>query len=597
VALVWLAGCGGAAGDDSSGDAAVSSDGGSYCESVVSLSPMSPVAPAEIFVTGSITGSSSGAEQYSWDIRKQGDPDFDPGDPGDASSFSFIAPTDGFYEVTLFGSRGQSCSSGSAGVNVLDTDSNTVFYRVRVVPGTPELPVQEHVRTVSGVMSSVFQIDDIALDSVISVGGLVRDSNSAPVQAYLRFTTIGDIDPMATEAFSTAQGAFEVALSAGTYDVLVVPQDNSIAPVELRTVPVNNLGQITVPVASAVMGTVLDPGGTPVMGATVSLRIDGVPTTIATTDAAGVFTVLGHLGGATSVHVTPPADSGLPNLELDISAGLVAAMGENLTVRYAASLTSRSLSVPVRMVDGTTPAPGARVTFASHPIAAAATITPGAAAALSMAGASRVTATADGAGDLPATSLPETMYDVIVEPPNGAPADQGVALLAVDLQMGAPDPATLALVAWATLTGDAIDESSVGLDEIRITAIPSGVLAGTTTAAAMASTDAGSYSLPVAGGGEYDLVFDSADYSRARARVSAQAGAAGQATAVADVEMPAALAASGDVTLGANGVAGVSVTLLCYECSGQMEASLPVAEAVTDISGSYTLAVPNPGVD
>ena len=68
-------------------------------------------------------------------------------------------------------------------------------------------------------------------------------------------------------------------------------------------------------------------------------------------------------------------------------------------------------------------------------------------------------------------------------------------------------------------------------------------------------------------------------------------------TPVADVEMPAALEARGTVTLGANGVAGTSITLLCYECSGEMEASLPIAEAVTDLSGSYVLAVPNPGVD
>lgn len=597
-ALSALAGCGGVD-DDAGADSGVSSDGGGpYCESVVSLSPANPLSPAMITADGTIVGTATGLDEFDWTVRKEGDPSFDPALTGQGTStLTFEAPTDGTYTVTLFGARGITCSSGSASINVLDDGANTAFYRVRVVTGNPALPIQEHVRTVRGVTSSTFQLDDISLDSGIAVAGQVRDSSSVPVSAYLRFTTIGDIDPMATEAFSTADGSFSVALTAGTYDVLVVPEDNSIAPVELLGVGVNNLGQLDVPAATAVAGTVLDPAGSPVMGAAVSLRVDGVPTTIATTDPAGVFAVLGRWGGATSVRVTPPAGSGLPALELDTSAGLIAAPGEHLAIQYAPAITSRSVSPPVTLVDGTTPAPGARVTFVSGVIASAATVTPGAAAALGMAGTARVAVVADGAGDVPATTLTEALYDVIIEPPNGAPAAEGVALVSVDLSMGAPAPAALSLAPWATITGDAVDESLAGIDRVRVTAIPTGVLAGTTTAAAMAITDAGTYSLPVAGGGAYDLVFDATDYSRARARGSAQAPSAGASAPIAAVVMPAALAATGIVTLGANGIAGASVTLLCYECAGQAEASLPVASAVTDIGGAYTFAVPNPGVD
>ena len=46
---------------------------------------------------------------------------------------------------------------------------------------------------------------------------------------------------------------------------------------------------------------------------------------------------------------------------------------------------------------------------------------------------------------------------------------------------------------------------------------------------------------------------------------------------------------------GSSGIAGVSVTLLCATCTG-IDASRPRGEAVTDATGTFRLAVPDPGV-
>ena len=597
VVAAALGACGGA--DDAGTTDGGGGDAGVFCQSSVSLAPMMPTAPAVIVATGSISGPASGQNGFEWSVRKEGDPSFDPMAMGDGTStLTVSAPTDGLYTVTLFGDRGgTTCSSGSAQVNVLDDGAGSAFYRLRVVPG-PSLgaPIQEHVRQVSGSTSTTFSVGGIALDSGFHIVGELRDSSNAPVAAYLRFTGIGDIDPMATETFSSALGVYDVRLGAGTYDVLMVPQDNSLAPVELTGIAVNNLSGLFVTPASPINGSVLDPSGAAIMGATVSLRIDGVPTTIATTDPAGAFSVLGHVGGTTTIHVVPPASSGLPTLDLDASANLVAAEGEALAIQYASTLTSRTLSAPVRMKDGVTPAPDARVTFVARSLAGAGSVSPGGAAALPMRGSRRATAVADGAGDLPPTPLPDAIYDVIVEPAAGAPAAEGVSLAMVDLQLAMPNPPMISLASWATISGAAIDGAALGLDAIRVTAIPTGLLAGTTTAAASATTDNGAYALLVAGGGSYDLVFDASDYAQARARLTVQAGAAGQTTTAPSVEMPDALEVTGSIELGGNGIAGVSITLLCYECAGAMEASLPVAEAVSELDGSFSLAVPNPGV-
>jgi hypothetical protein len=590
LALLPLLGCG----DDGFNSP---DGGGGYCESVVMLPPSGAIAPASISVSGSITGPASGADGFEWSVRKEGEPSFSVGDPGNVSSFSFTAPSAGFYEVTLFGSAGSvSCTSDTGGLNVVDGGADSEFYRLRVVPSvTDGAPIQEHVREVVGSDAPTYDVGTISLDEGFSIDGMVRDSVSDPVQAYLRFTTIGDVDPMSTETFSSALGTFDVTLSSGMYDVLIVPQDNGKAPVELTGVGVNSLDSLVVPAAMAISGTVLDPTGTAVSGATVSLDIDGVPTTIATTDPAGVFIVLGHPGGATSIHVSPPAGSGLPELVLDDAAGLIATSTDGLAIQYAPGLTSRSLSVPVTMLDGSTPAPNARVTFVSRAVVDAGTVSSGGAAALPMVGAVRVTVTADGSGDLPATMLPDAVYDVIVEPHVSAPPTEGVSLMEVDMQMGVPSPVQLSLAEWATVTGDAVDVEAAGIDLIRVTAIPTGVLAGATTASASSTTDAGTYALSVAGGGAYDLVFDASDYGQARARLSVQAGAAGDTTIVSNVEMPDALEVTGSIELDGNPLAGVSITLLCYECSGDKKASLAIAEAVSEIDGAFSLATPNPG--
>jgi hypothetical protein len=194
---------------------------------------------------------------------------------------------------------------------------------------------------------------------------------------------------------------------------------------------------------------------------------------------------------------------------------------------------------------------------------------------------------------LPALQLPEAVYDVLIEPAAGA---DGAQLMEVDLSPGVATPQRLALGAPARVRGVVTDASGAALAGVRVSATPSGALAGATTAGAAAVTGAtGEFVLSLAGGGDYELAWTTADARHARARQTVRAPGAGAELDLAAVSLAPALRVSGRVTIagGAGGSAGVTLQLLCFTCNGA-EPSWPVAEAVTGATGEFALAVPDP---
>ncbi|HTM21382.1 MAG TPA: carboxypeptidase-like regulatory domain-containing protein [Kofleriaceae bacterium] len=590
LALLTLLSCGGGASGDDDSDA-----GPPGCSMVITVNPALPQVGDTVDIDGAITTFNlAGVESYTFTVTYADQPvTLDERDPFDGSRMSFTATDAGPYRVILGGDvAGTSCVDDDITVNVTNPGANVASYRFRFLPAAGQpAPAQERTFEIYG--GAAFELGDIGLDNGVAVDGSVEDGIGAAVPGYLRITPQSGIgDPV--EAFADGAGGFTTRVAAGDHDVLLVP-DGDLAPAALDGVTASSLASLVVPDGDALSGVVQDPAGDPLPGAQVSLRIDGVPSTIATTDGGGAFTVQAHAGGVTTVSVVPPAGSGLPQLDLPASAALVAASGTPLTIRYAASLTSRSVTLGVRQQNGTSAAPGATVIWIAGPLAAAGTVTPGAGSPLAAVGSVRASAIADGGAQLTGLVLPETGYTALVLPASpGAGGQPRIAT--VDLSSGQATPATLSLAAAGTVTGQ-VTAGGAALAGAEVRATPRGVLANQPVASAAATTDAGgAFSLPLAGGGEYELAVLPRVRTSARALVDVTAPAAGGSLPLAAVDLQAALRVGGVVTIG--GIAnagGVAVQVYCTDCSASA-ALRPIAEGVTDATGRFVLSVPDPGV-
>ncbi len=581
--------CGGAFGSDLDGGNG-SDAGGPLCEMVVNYAPSAPEVGATVDLDGSIYKEQvSGFESYDFSVTRSGSPvATSDRSPFDGSKVSFVADQPGPYRVELRGDvGGLSCTDGVLTINVTDVGTPRRRFRFHFVPalGQPA-PQQDRVFQVPGL--APFDLGIVGLDTGIDVGGTVRDAGGSPRAAYLRFTR--QSDGVVTEAFADAAGAYQTRLADGTYDMLAVPDDPSLAPRQVTGASATALGNLTLTAGDTVTGTVRDGGGQPIAGAQVALRIGGVPSAVATTDGTGGFSLAAHLGGAAALTVTPPAASGLPRLDVNPAAGLTPTAGVALAIDYAAGLTSRTLAFDVKSAGGAA-APGASVTLVRRASASAGTVTPAGGSAVAAAGGLRVTAEADGAGQVSGLVVPDGVYDLIARAAGGA----GVTLKSVDLSAGQPSPAAISLAASGTVSGT-VGGSGNTVAGVHVVAAPRGLLASEPGAASMAVTDtSGAFALPLVGGGTFDLTFEPPGAELARARLADVAAPdAGGSTSLGQTNLAAAIAVSGKVAIPGVAVAsGVSVLVFCDGCSGP-EASLPIAEGVTGPQGTFTVALPDP---
>jgi hypothetical protein len=561
----------------------------------LSYTPTQPEAGTAVVVTGSVTGTVGfGVIDYQWRVLLGTTPVEHTVRATDGSEIEFLPQTPGTYRIELTGSVGsQACTDKAEDIPVVAPNAVTVTYRLRLIPGDQTAPVQEKIVKVTGGGPD-WPLGTLSLEDGLDASGTVTDSSPAALPAYLRAIKVGGDGFPDTETFSDSSGQFPMRLMPGTYNLLVVPQQN-LAPATLAMglSPTQIAGGLVVPAGDPVGGVVLDSGGTPISGASVSMRAGVVPSTIGTSDGSGSFALELRAGVATSVSVSSPSP-GLPNLELAAGAWSASA-GDTLTIRYAA-ITGRSLSAAVTQSDGSTPAPGARVTFVARPISNAATITPQGGSALAAEGRVRVSVVADGSGQISAM-LPEAVYDVIVAPGSGAPSSEAAQLTSIDLTGSNPTPTTVSLATAATLQGAVADGDQQPVAGIKVTAVPRGLLANLGTTVTGYTGADGSYGLALVGGADYELTFESPTQAHGRYQQQVTAPAAGSSASAPAVSLQPALAVHGTVErLGAGGAGAVTVVLLCYECTG-MEAQSPIAVGVTDSTGKFRLAVPDPGVE
>jgi hypothetical protein len=581
----------GAPNDD---DGGVNDGGGSYCALTLTLvSQQEPLAPAtlQVAATAERVGLVSGIESFSWQVLDDDlqEIPIEPQDP-DARQVTIAAIRPGPYRVTVAGQVGSTtCSSATEIINVGAPGASKGLFRLRLVPAPGQLaPPQEQIIEIPG--GTNYDLGAVAMSRGIGATGSVHSAAGSPLAAYVRVTPASELGATALEAFAGPGGEFALRVENRVYELLVVPEDNEIAPRRFASRLPGDFA-LSVDPGIAIGGVVADPAGAPLAGARVALRVDGVPSTLATTGAGGAFTLRARPGNA-SLSVAP-AHTGLPRL--DLLSGVVVDSASSLAITYAGALQRRQIT-GLRVVDASgAAAAGARVMWISRPMSAAGSVRVDDGASVPLTGSVRAAQVAGADGTLPAIELAEALYDVIVEP-GGVASPGAVTLIEVDLRAGAPTPSFLALALAARVSGVVRSADGTPLASVRVTAAPTGTLALAPGATATAwSTAGGAFALDVAGRGEYRLFLTGADARHGRAWRDLLAPAPEQTVDMGDVFLPRTLAVTGRMSLsGAGSSAGVILRLLCYACEGQ-DPTWPLAEAVTDAGGEFTLAVPDPG--
>lgn len=564
------------------------------CHMRIAITPDALRAPVGVEAAASVdSGGLTGVHSYAWTVSRDGAPVSATPLAGDAA-IAFVADTPGIYEVILEGAIGdRPCLDAVERVNVADPAAGEPAYRLRLLPrsGQP-IPIQEVPGSVLAGAGEDVALGTLALAPGVAVSGRVESDAGEPLAAYVRAVPRGAAVPWPVEGFSGADGALTLRLEDTRHDVLVVPlsSDGGHAPVLLTDLLAAPSWTLRVPAAPELPGTLVDREGEPLATAQIAVRTGDLPAVLATTDTAGAFAVPAR-AGAVGLTVVPPADTGLPWLELPAAEALDSSAGA-LDIAYDPGLESATFTAT-----SPTPVPDARATWIARPMPDAGTIfAPGSApdsgaSSMTLTGTLRLPVRANAAGAWPEISLPRAVYDVILEPAG----EGGASLIEVDLRAPGAPPA-LAPVAAATLAGTVVDADGAAVAGVEVVAAALGLLAQSPGAGASAVTDEdGRFSLGVTPGGSYELLLDDPARSHGRLRVIEDAPGPGQSRELGALALPRAFLAGGRLVLLPSGAAasGVVVQLVCAACAAS-EGHTPAAEAVTDAFGSFALRVPVP---
>lgn len=555
-----------------------------------------------------------GVSRFEWSVTLGGAPISLSGSDVEGPLVSFTPELAGVYHVDVAGAVGETgCASAREDLNVAASNARRLDFRLRMVPAPGRaLPAQELIVPIHGGADA--SLGTLSLSRGVAAAGSVTTSEGAPVAAYVRLMPVARSDVAGaaafTETFTDMQGELALVLESAIYDVLVVPRAEpsgaQLAPMLFAGRSPSDLDLVLEP-GHAVTGVVFGPDGLPVAGARVTITTGAgrlaVPSTIALTDASGEFSLLARAGSPAALSVIP-TDASVPRLELGAQpVDLVSAStsaGLPITIRYSAELGARTVAPEVLASDGTSPAPGARVSWFARLAEPAGTVTIEGGAPLAAMGAARAVSQADAAGALPPLTLVEGIYEVVIEPGSGSPPGASMAptVRTVDVRAGVPAPASLTLAVPARIEGAVRDPEGAAIAGARITAAPVGLLAAVASAGARATSgEDGSFVLELGGDGDYELVIDSPEPRHARARLPVRVPAAGSGLDVGVLSLGRALMVTGKIVVpgSAGGEPDVSLRLYCMEC-GERSPGAPLAEALTGPGGVFAIAVPDPGV-
>ncbi len=573
-ALALGAGCGAgdASGDDSAVDGGGSGgDAGDGCFVGVTYNPSDPVEGDTVTMTASVP-EGDGFYEYRWTVDGSEDGLTPAMVDRSAMRFTFAGP--GTYAIGL-DVVGTPCIRWDDVLPVRALGATQSQWRLRFSPPPwSTAPPQELIRTVLG--GADWDVGDVALDPGATITGEIADGSGTAIAAYLRLTPTGTPD-LAIDAFASAADGFEYGITLVRHDLLIIPYRADLAPRLVRDWTPQP-GDHEVDAGTAVTGTVIGPDGSGVIGATVTLRVGGVPSSIGTTGAGGAFTVRARpvTSALVEVVVVPPTGSGLPRLT---SSPAVLDLGVALAIEYADTLTSRDVAGATVTLGGVSAA-GAEVTFTGS-IGNAALVSTGAASAQA-AGSFAIAVTSNGSGVLPSANIPVASGLAVVAPASGTPST-------------APfddNDTTFAAPSSSPVTGRVVGPTGTPVVSADLRAVPTGALAaaGAGEVHVVAAAD-GTFALPLAAGGSYDLLIVDRHQDLSLLRTSWTGGALG------DLALPDGLHLGGRVTLSGSGtMVGAAVTLFCESCP-EAERAQPAAAAATDGGGRFRATVLDSGTE
>ena len=516
-----------------------------------------------------------------------------------------LPSTPGYFSVSvdIFDSFADANMSVQGGFTAADPLGEHRSYLLRFTPpGSLGVPRQQEIITLIGNTPQTGQ--SFSLES----GTTLSNTLSAPggtFAAYLRLIQSGF--PLYREVHVGTSGAFSVQMLANaTYNVVVIPDDDTPAPVLLSGQTLFDLqggAAFTFDAGTWVAGYVLDASALPVTDAQVGLRSGVLPSGIGTADGFdGRFTLLARPGDQ-AVEIAPPESTGLPRVQIPESALLEVVDQTNLELSFAYApmeVTSVTLRVMAGPAGSEQPVPDARVTLEATMLPDVGTLTVtrdgSELAVMDAHGSFRVTATTGPDGRLPALPVTAGTYRVIIEAPGDAPAGYGTTVVESLVVSGSTLAQDVSLVAPWRLDGLVLDGSAVptvvaGVRVVAMTTLGIGSAVETLT------NVSGEFSLPVVGGATYTvLVMPDAATGLGRLRYADVL--VNQPITVMDgggsggvVVLPNGLALAGQVTLQSTPVPGVLIQAIPSGVPGE-----PVlGEAVTGAGGSFEMVLPDPG--
>ncbi len=551
-----------------------------FCSSVISISanpgPDTPggfvYAPTDLFATTTAAGT---LEIPTWTVSLADGEEFVPEvtDPQSGLSVKFNAPQAGSYTFRVTFPKA-SCE-GQSSIDVYGRDALSVTYRLRISPpDTAGLPQQDQPFTLFG--GTPIGAHDLSLVAGMPIQSTLRGPGGTPTAGEVRL--IADSGPDAL-ALAGASGAFALAVSSDAkYTPLLIPTATTLAPQLLAQSSGVDLPSVAFSVDSGetVSGSVIAPGSVAIAGARLVLRNGQLPSGVGASATDGSFTLAAEPGN----YVAAVGAVGWPDLSL---AGVtVPSAALSLDVQYLVARVA--VSATVLASDGKTAVAGARVTLRSPTLTAAATVNVGGTPRTADGQVNQVlVSAADGSlSGLLLPPLASGSYDVLIEPPPGS--SDGMTRLSLPLP--AAGSWTLTLQPKVTLSGTIQDLSGVEVGDVRVTAFES---AGLGAAPWTLTTSDGRYSLRVDPGSAIQLLVEPPGAVRlAGARIPLAAG-----TTIANASLPSGLLVAGNVIAPGGGhLPSVVIDALCGSCGS----TTPIATALSNSSGFYSLYLPDPGI-
>ena len=510
---------------------------------------------------------------------------------GDPAVVEFPIEVVGQYHITFGITNRPLCAPQTYTLTIIEPRPAAFVFRI-FPPASLPVPVQEFSRTPVQLSSA------LALDSQIQqINVFTYDGSSHELPSYLQITS--PTRALVIEG-NTRRGLVLVPLLDGLYDMLLIPDGQSYAPKLISGPPsVLSDNHIILDPGIAVTGAAQRSDGSPVIGARLVMHERARPSTVGTTDGTGTFS-LWTRDGNLSVDVAAPANSGLPDAHVDATAGVVLgpnATGLTLTMRWAMT-DAGALNLTVHGTDGTTVAAGAPIYIESTgSTAAAGQLTVhwpdgGVDLILPATRSLRANAISDSKGAFSFASLPVGTYRVTVTPPVSAGADAAVTTTTINVT-AAGSTRDVRLTRKVSLSGT-LQAATGSTRGVRITAIDTGSDI-VTSAASTVVGEGGQYALSVDPGRSYKLwAVPASGQLLGRATLGTMTAQATDQT-LPVFTLPAGISVSGKISA-PSPVADALVQVYCPPLSTTCaDATMPLAETVTDITGSFTVILPNFG--